>query len=244
MRARHRHLNQRDAAGVLVLDSRRISGLSDGGAVSQWNDASRSGWNVTQGTAALRPIYKTAIQGGSPVVRFDGASATNAGDRLISSSVTASQTFSFVTVFQVSSSDTSGAVVFDSYNSTQCVLYRGYALDGPNKFVMNYGITSTPSRFQFADSNTSWNVAAGQFSGDTSFAALSGTKTVTTTTGGTNGLSGISVGQIRGNPTPVIGDYSLNGDIGLVAIIAGALPDPLRKRLEHAAALSFKISCN
>ena len=246
MRARHRHLNQRDAGAVLVLDSRRISGLSDGNAVSQWDDASRSAWNVTQSTAALQPIYKTAIQGGQPVVRFDGANATNAGDRLISSSVSVSQTYSFVVVFQVSSSDANGAVIFDSYNSTQSVFYRGTTGDSADKFVMSSGGTGSPipSRFEFANSNTNWNIVAGEFNSGTRYGALNGTTATSTTNIGTNSLSGISVGQIRGNPTPVVTNYSLNGDIGLISIISTALPDPLRKRLEHAAALSFKIACN
>lgn len=225
---------------MLVLDSRRISGLSDGNAVSQWDDASRSGWNVTQATGALQPLYKTAIQGGQPVVRFDGSNATNAGDRLISSSVSVSQPYSYVIVLQVSSSDTNGATIFDSYNSTQSIVYRGTTSDSANKFVMNSG----DIRHEFADSNTNWNVAAGGFDGGPRFGALNGTKTTTATNTTSNGLSGLSVGNIRGNPTPVIANYSLNGDIGLIAIISSAVADPLRKRLEHAAAYSFKIACN
>jgi hypothetical protein len=226
---------------VLVLDSRRISGLSDGNAVSQWDDASRSGWNVTQSTGALQPIYKTAIQGGNPVVRFDGANTTNTGDRLISSSVSVSQTYSFVIAFQVSSSDANAATIFDSYNSVQSIVYRGTTNDSANKFVMNSG---GGVRYEFADSNTNWNVAAGEFNNGTRYGSLNGTKTTSTNNIGTNGLSGFSVGNIRGNPTPIAAFYSLNGDIGLIAVISTALADPLRKRLEHAAAYSFKISCN
>jgi hypothetical protein len=221
------------------LDSRRISGLSDGNAVSQWNDASRSGWNVTQATGAVQPVYKTAIQGGNPVVRFDGADAFNAGDRLINSSVSASQTYSFVIVFQVSSADTTAAVIFDSLNSVQSIVYRGRTTDSPDKFAMNAG----GSVLEWANTNNNWNVGSGQFSGSTSFGSLNGTKS-TTANISTNGLSGISVGNLRGNPNPLVNNYSLNGDIGLIAIISTALADPLRKRLEHSAAYSFKLSCN
>jgi len=111
MRARQRHLNQKAAGATLVLDSRRISGLSDGDDVGQWDDVSGSGWNVTQSDSTKKPNYKTGIQGGQPVVRGDGVR-----DRLISSSVSTTQTFSTILVFQRSASETNGAVIFDSYN--------------------------------------------------------------------------------------------------------------------------------
>jgi hypothetical protein len=235
MRLRNRHLNQRDAGATLVLDSRRISGLSDGNAVSQWDDASRSGWNVTQGTAGARPTYKTAIQGGQPVVRCDG------GDRLINSSVSTSQTFSFLSVFQISPSDGGGAVIFDSYNSTQCVFYRGVSGgDQSGNFALGAGSGSS----SVASANNNWNVAAGQFSASTSFCSFNGTKTTVASSIGTNGLSGISVGNLRGNPSPLVAAYELTGDVALVVLSSTALADPLRKRLERAAAFSFKISCN
>ena len=46
--------------------------LSDGAAVSAWNDSSPSGYNVTQGNGGFQPKYKTGIVNGKPVVRFDG----------------------------------------------------------------------------------------------------------------------------------------------------------------------------
>jgi hypothetical protein len=216
------------------LDARRISGLSDGSAVSQWNDASRSGWNVSQSDSAQRPVYKTTIQGGQPVVRLDG------NDRLVTTSVSTTQTFSAITVFQISSSDTNAAVIFDSYNNTQCAFYRGQTNDSPNLFAIAAGSASR----SVASSNTSWNVVSCQLSDSTSFGAFNGTKNTVSGAVGTNGLNGISVGDLRGNPNPLVGQYSLQGDIGLLAILPSSLPDPLRRRLEHAAAYSFKISCN
>jgi hypothetical protein len=222
------------------LDSRRISGLSDGNAVSQWDDVSRSGWNATQATSALQPLYKTAIQGGQPVVRFDGANATNAGDRLINSSVSAAQTFLCLAVFQLSSADTNGAVIFDSFSNVPCSLYAGTGADNPNNFALGAG----SAQLSVASRNNNWNIAACQFSGATSFGSFNGTKTTVSSSPGSNSLTGISIGSLRGNPTPSVSNYSFNGGMGLIAIISTALADPLRKRLEHAAAFSFKIACN
>lgn len=62
-----------DIAGLkLWLDASQITGLNDGDAVATWSDVSGNGRDFTQGTASARPIYKTAILNGKPVVRFDG----------------------------------------------------------------------------------------------------------------------------------------------------------------------------
>ena len=44
--------------------------LSDGAAVSTWPDSSGLSNDATQATAGNKPIYKTSIVNGKPVVRF------------------------------------------------------------------------------------------------------------------------------------------------------------------------------
>lgn len=62
-----------DIAGLqLWLDASQIVGLNDGDAVATWSDLSGTSNDATQGTAAARPIYKTAQLNGRPCVRFDG----------------------------------------------------------------------------------------------------------------------------------------------------------------------------
>ncbi|MGH7572373.1 MAG: RHS repeat-associated core domain-containing protein [Gemmatimonadota bacterium] len=58
-----------------------IVGLSDGDSVSTWEDAGPNNKDATQGTGGRKPIYKTGILAGKPVLRFDGAD-----DRLVSPS--------------------------------------------------------------------------------------------------------------------------------------------------------------
>src|SRR5687768_11145672 len=62
-----------DIAGLkLWLKADAITGLADGDPVTTWADSSGEGNDFTQGTAGNKPIYKTSILFGLPVVRFDG----------------------------------------------------------------------------------------------------------------------------------------------------------------------------
>ena len=56
----------------LHLDASQITGLSDGAAVTTWNDMSGLGNNAA---SAGTPVYKPGILNGQPVVRFNGASS-------------------------------------------------------------------------------------------------------------------------------------------------------------------------
>lgn len=49
-----------------------IVGLTDGQTVQTWEDSGANDHDLVQASAGSRPIYKTDIQNGLPVVRFDG----------------------------------------------------------------------------------------------------------------------------------------------------------------------------
>jgi hypothetical protein len=57
---------------VAWYDASQITGLSDTDPVSSWNDVSGNNYHITQATAGFRPLYRTGIKNGLPVVRFDG----------------------------------------------------------------------------------------------------------------------------------------------------------------------------
>jgi hypothetical protein len=54
------------------LKADAITPVSDGTALSSWPDSSSSGNNAVQATGADQPLYKTAVQNGLPIVRFNG----------------------------------------------------------------------------------------------------------------------------------------------------------------------------
>lgn len=58
------------AALVAWYDASQIVGLNDGDAVGTWSDLSGNGHHLTEST--FKPTYKTAIQNGLAVVRFNG----------------------------------------------------------------------------------------------------------------------------------------------------------------------------
>jgi hypothetical protein len=71
MRGRSRHLNAKHAGATVVLDSRFITGVSDGVAVTTWTSRSGSN-NATTFTENTKPLFKARVQGGNPAVQFDG----------------------------------------------------------------------------------------------------------------------------------------------------------------------------
>lgn len=62
-----------DIAGLnLWLKADALTGLSDGDGVASWPGSS-TGVTATQSNAASKPLYKTGIFNGNPVLRFDGS---------------------------------------------------------------------------------------------------------------------------------------------------------------------------
>ncbi len=58
---------------LLWLEADAITGLNDGDPVATWLDQSGNENHATQSTEASKPLFKTNILNGKPVVRFDGS---------------------------------------------------------------------------------------------------------------------------------------------------------------------------
>ncbi len=58
---------------TIWLDASQLTGLSDGNAISSWTDFSGGSHHAVQASGTRQPLYKTNIQNGKPVVRFDGS---------------------------------------------------------------------------------------------------------------------------------------------------------------------------
>jgi hypothetical protein len=86
-----------DISGLsLWLDADAFTGMADGDAIATWADGSVVGNDVSQTTPANRPTYKTGIQNGLAVARFDGSD-----DRMDGLTYASLTTAGNMTVFEV-----------------------------------------------------------------------------------------------------------------------------------------------
>ena len=249
MRARHRHFTYGAVENArLALDSRYIH-QSDNTEVSPWSDRSRSGNDVSQATAANRPTFQTAEQGGNGVVRFDGSNDVLTRNEIAISSPVGGTLFLFVKRATGSTGEFLTAVEVPEYFrfvlsttalniTTVGVNFIGYPDNGTG--------TVTPSQ-GFAMSTDSYFLTALNYNGSTASAvssytlSINGQQQTITQNGGFSGLArGSTVGiGARGTAAGHCGC-----DMGVVAVFGANLAAPIRKRVENAIAFSFKHSIN
>lgn len=247
MRARQRHFNPRSLGASLFLDSRYITGLSDGNAIDSWPDRSGNNYNPTQATAAAKPTYKTAIQGGQPVARFDGGDSLYRNQNL--------STVNQLTLIAICSftNNTSRYGVFDAKNNPA---FNHFTIE-QNTFL------TAGQRYGFYTSNSTLDSATTTSAGmkiiSVAATTTSGTNIVSNTTykvqgqvssltqrSGSNyadltGINGFMVGGFNAGGTAVL---QLSGDIAQIVVLPSNVTGAPMKRLEHSAAFSFKIACS
>jgi hypothetical protein len=249
MRARQRHFNARDAGATLVLDARRISGLNDGDGVQTWPDISRNANDATQATSGNRPVYKTAIQGGCPVVRFTKASThylrTSAGPFGTSAGIfilgVASRNASVDTAVVISHGDLATAA-----GSCSSLLFEF----GNRKFTSNAfsGTTGAGSTVATALNQDVFGIGTSQAQASSTLKIrLNGGAEVASATALPGNLNNIStaygIGANGGGA--IVTGVTLDGQIALAVIAAGlVISSPVRRRIEQSAAYSFKIACS
>jgi len=242
MRARQRHFNARHAGADLVLDARFID-QADNTAVSSWPDRSANNHTIEQTTSGSRPTFKLAQMNGNPAVQFDGSDDfLNGGDILdiLSNNLTmlcvakrtsgSGGTLCGKSVFAAGS----GRYSFFRDNNLMLAIFADTAAR-----VASASDTSTSPRiYTQAINRAATNTLFFDGQQQAQNTALSGTASYDTT-------NSFFVGAYQSNfgTTPPTAGYYHNGDIAQVVVLF-SFNTPLRKRLEHAAAYSFKISCN
>jgi hypothetical protein len=250
MRRRHRHLNARHLGAKLVLDARYID-QSDNTAVSTWSDRSGNGYDATQASGSLQPTFQTAEFGGNGVVRFDGSNdVLNAnGAAGVMRNVGGGTLCAAIKYASVDDSVTRGALFFsrgDSSGSTRAyeglLGSGGYAAGGRRLDANSFQTAGTST---YTQNRILIQTAVFDWANSDLFVFLDGTQAGSNTSFQTNGNTSDSDSlAVRvGLSDPAFNQY-LNGDIGQAVAFNTALTASQRKRVEHAAAFSFKISCN
>jgi hypothetical protein len=211
-----------DISGLIVWLKADALVLSDNDAITTWTDSSGQSNNATQGTGAAKPTYKTNIQNGKPVARFDG------GDFLdITTTGFANSAF---TVF-VAMSYSSGS--FPAFFAEISGGSNGYvALGGDNANQMAISKTGIAT--------SSSNLSIGSFAQFCykSAGISGGNITVTPYKNGTQGSGDLSLTSVATNTNTEIGaskggsaDF-LVGDIAEIIYYNSQLSDVNRQSVE------------
>lgn len=242
MRARHRHFNPANAGAVCALDARFLN-LTNNTAVDSWTDRSANGNSPTESSTA-RPTFKTNEVGGQPAVVFDGA-----GNKLNFSSALWTLSFSSVFAFKYTAEDLIGNI-FGQWASGQ----NGRSSIGVNQTSTGFALSNRVNFFNSTQtSGAGWSgfcLEATTISPTIiSFTQNSGSENYKNYNKGTNIDSCTITAQYTGVNSS-LGALSaaqtgnFDGAICSVSLFQSVITEPIRKRLEHSAAYSFKISCN
>ena len=243
MRARQRHFGYKAAGASIALDSRYIHDVSDGTTVETWSDRSGNARDAAQATAGSRATYKTAIQGGNGILRFDGGDFYNAA-------FTTGTAYSLYVVVKRTGSASNAlnnatficAAGIAGGTASNARRYQLFYNDAP---IFSTNSNSTAGAAMSITRNDNWNIhaiTAPIGSGTARYLlneASEQTADVSALAGVTSGTVRMSVGAVSWN-----NDLRLVGDVGLLVAYEAAHSASFRRRLNHHAAYSFKISCN
>lgn len=195
--------NELDTASLLSF-----VGAGDG-FVTTWYDQSGGGNDATQASAAAQPQVVSSgsllLENGKPTIDFEIAPTT----RLINSSLTLTQPETTFTVHKFNIVNTDTNAIYDSYDNI-AHFQRG-------RTNTLYEITSGSSLNTFISTTTNQSLTYclhnginSEFSKNESSLAVGDS--------GTNGLNGISIGNLRGNPSPLVSNYNFKGTIQEIII--------------------------
>lgn len=247
---RPRHFRAREAGAACSYYAYDLA-LNDGDAVATWTDGTGYARNMTQATSGSRPIFKTNILNGMPVVRFDGTDDflgnTTIGLDLLSSKPGA--TFFAVVARDVTTAPGSfSPLMFVSRNTGTSARAILGAPTGAT------GVWSAGGRRTDADSFASVNFTASyaanafhivcaviDYANSNLFlyqdGAAAGSSTSFQTDG--NSASSLTVNHYLGY-SGTAGSY-FDGDIAEISLFPEAISDGVRRRLEIAASLRYNI---
>ncbi|MGD8499063.1 MAG: hypothetical protein PVJ86_00355 [Phycisphaerales bacterium] len=222
-----------DIAGLkLWLDADAIVGLNDGDPVASWLDQSGQGNHATQAAADQKPLYKTNIINGKPVVRFDGANDffDLALPALIGENITS---FSLIVIVKKNATVSQSIIWVD--------VDAGWFVDiHSNDKIRFYGLTN----------GTSWNIySTGTISADAIIisAVYDGASAKIYFNGGQDPTSAAGSGTIQGDVDAWIGALRgggrwLNSDLGDLLVYVPSISDANRESVESWASNKYNIS--
>jgi hypothetical protein len=247
MRARQRHLNPKNGGADIALDARFIAGLSNNSAVSTWNTRTNNGRNASQPDINRRPTYLTNQQGGNAVVSFnlDGMIESTGfnGSGSAFSTVVCMQTYQY--------NGTAGGGALLSCGAPSAFTQDFLIGRGSGNFFFQFdnGVDGGGGTVSAEGANTHTILYDGSQTGSdnrTRFFLSGVQKTLTFDLGYTvpasmNPSGGYAIGNYSAATDTA---WWLVGNMCSISIYKLALSGALRRRIEHAAAYSFKMACS
>lgn len=253
MHRRARHLNPVSAGAMCALDARFLT-LANDDAVSSWTG--RAGTTVTpaQATSANQPVFKTNVINGQPALYCDdGGTASNAKFLTASVSLTSNALTTIVVAQKTGNTSRSlYARVLSTWNTGDSAQHVGDY--GNTRGVVASSLSNvTYGGFNpcaTAYRNNALITAAAYTVGEAIIIGfvLDGGSTVFSANGvastGTTSSTALNSNQLRIGAAPFLADSNMLGHIMRVDVIPAVISAPLRRRLEQAAARSFKLQCS
>jgi hypothetical protein len=198
-----------------------------------WYDQSGNARNATQSTAGNQPTIMIAnftfatLSGAASnifAIIFDISNS-----RLINNFSTISQPISVFSVARKDNATTAAAgTIYDSYNNTQSILYYTGTTEATNN---RWALAAGANIQGTTAGNTNRNLFSTLHNGASSSIHINGVS-YASGNAGTNGLNGLSIGNLRGNPSPLLTGYAFGGRIAEM-IIYGSNQSSNRTGIEN-----------
>lgn len=181
--------------------------------VSQWDDLSGNGFHLTQTTAANQPTWVTNAINSRPAIQWPNVGGSN-NIRLINTSFSMTRPYTIFAVVKTTLKTNQGAyqaTICDSYNNVGAVMGFNASPAASATPTIGFG-TDVRSTATFAHPETLILTGTAQ-SGGSSGSIRKNNGTATTGTVNTNTFSGLSIGQLRGNPSPINTAFAFSGQM-------------------------------
>jgi hypothetical protein len=250
MRARQRHLNKSLRDTACAFDSRFLSGFSDGNEVDTWTDLSANGRNATQSTSANRPLYKTGIQGGNPVLRFDG---TN--DTLLTSAFASGTQLTAIQVIKANSWTAPSEYKFSCGHGYGTAPITTTGIDFFTIAQSSFLYWQAGDLVAFGNGYDNTNPkAAGPAASGSDFRIISTVFWSSLSRIYANGVRLSTRSEVAAAAGSFTREFTIGaplsaaerwlGDVAAVIYYTSNIGEPMRARIERSNALSFKIACS
>ena len=206
-------------------------GAGNNGFITIWhNQMGVTSRDLNQGIAVNQPI----IVSSGNLITIDGVSNSetailfNTSDHRLVTLLSISQPISVFTYARKDNTTTEDGIVYDSYNNTPFALYYTGTVEAPNN---RWLISSGTGLNGTTAGNTNPNLFSTLHNSTSSSIHINGVS-YASGNAGTNGLDGLSVGNLRGNPPPIVANYQFNGRIAEM-IIYGSNQSSNRTGIEN-----------